>query len=78
MSSLCLNDTGTFLFGGDNLEPIIEIKSLSKTFGTGDNQVAALQDVSLQVHKGDIFGIIGLSGAGKSPTAARFCFTERI
>ena len=46
------------------MEPIIEIKGLSKTFGTGDDQVAALQNVSLQVRKGDIFGIIGLSGAG--------------
>ena len=48
------------------MEPIIEIKSLSKIFGTGDNQVTALQNVNLQVEKGDIFGIIGLSGAGKS------------
>ena len=49
-----------------SLEPIIEIKNLSKTFGTGENQVAALHDVNLQIRKGDIFGIIGLSGAGKS------------
>ena len=48
------------------MEPIIEIKHLSKIFGTGENQVAALQDVSLAVKSGEIFGIIGLSGAGKS------------
>ena len=48
------------------MEPIIEIKNLSKTFGTGTNQVAALQDVSVAVKPGEIFGIIGLSGAGKS------------
>ena len=48
------------------MEPIIEIKHLSKVFGSGDNQVAALQDVSLSVKSGEIFGIIGLSGAGKS------------
>ena len=46
------------------MEPIIEIKNLSKTFGAGDSQVAALKNVSLQIQKGDIFGIIGLSGAG--------------
>ena len=48
------------------MEPIIELQNLSKTFGTGEGQVAALNDVSLQVQKGEIFGIIGLSGAGKS------------
>ena len=48
------------------LEPIIELQALSKTFGAGDNQVAALRNVSLAVNPGEIFGIIGLSGAGKS------------
>ena len=59
------------------MEPIIEIKELSKTFGTGDNQVAALQNVSLQVQKGDIFGIIGLSGAGKSTLVRCINLLER-
>ena len=48
------------------MEPIIQIQHLSKLFGTGENQVAALQDVTLEVNPGEIFGIIGLSGAGKS------------
>ena len=48
------------------MEPIIEIRHLSKVFGTGGGQVAALNDVSLAVNPGEIFGIIGLSGAGKS------------
>lgn len=48
------------------MESIIEIQNLSKRFGAGDNQVAALQNVSLSVKPGEIFGIIGLSGAGKS------------
>ena len=47
------------------MEPIIEIRQLSKIFGSGENQVAALQNVSLQIRSGEIFGIIGLSGAGK-------------
>ena len=59
------------------MEPIIEIKNLSKTFGTGENQVAALQDVNLQIHKGDIFGIIGLSGAGKSTLVRCINLLER-
>ena len=65
------------MFGGDSLEPIIEIKNLSKTFGTGESQVAALQNVSLQVHKGEIFGIIGLSGAGKSTLVRCINLLER-
>ena len=48
------------------MESIIEIQNLSKRFGAGDNQVAALQNVFLSVKPGEIFGIIGLSGAGKS------------
>ena len=59
------------------MEPIIEIKNLSKTFGTGESQVAALQDVSLQVQKGEIFGIIGLSGAGKSTLVRCINLLER-
>ena len=45
---------------------MIEIKNLSKVFGSGTTEFAALQDINLTVHKGDIFGIIGMSGAGKS------------
>ena len=52
------------------MEPIIEIRDLSKTFGSGEDQVAALHQVSLQVEPGEIFGIIGLSGAGKK---VRWC-----
>ena len=59
------------------MEPIIEIRNLSKTFGTGETQVAALQDVSLSVQKGEIFGIIGLSGAGKSTLVRCINLLER-
>ena len=59
------------------MEPIIEIKNLSKTFGSGDNQVAALQDVNLQIQPGEIFGIIGLSGAGKSTLVRCINLLER-
>lgn len=45
---------------------MIEIRNLSKIYKTFNNEVMALDDVSLNVNKGEIFGIIGLSGAGKS------------
>jgi len=59
------------------LNPIIEIQNLSKTFGTGEGQVAALDGVSLSVESGEIFGIIGLSGAGKSTLVRCINLLER-
>lgn len=48
------------------MEYIVEVQHLYKTFRTKESQVEALRDISLQVEKGDIYGIIGMSGAGKS------------
>ena len=45
---------------------MIEIRNVIKTFQSNDNQVDAVNDVSLEIHDGEIFGIIGYSGAGKS------------
>lgn len=45
---------------------MIEFQHVSKTFIDGKQQVKALDDVSLSIGDGDIFGIIGFSGAGKS------------
>ncbi len=59
------------------MEPIIEIVNLSKTFGSGEGQVAALNDVSISVEAGEIFGIIGLSGAGKSTLVRCINLLER-
>ena len=56
---------------------MIQIENLSKTFGSGQTQVAALQDVSLHIEKGEIFGIIGLSGAGKSTLVRCMNLLER-
>ncbi len=56
---------------------IIELKSLYKTFGAGENQVNALKNVSVSVEKVDIFGIIGLSGAGKSTLVRCINLLER-
>ena len=47
-------------------EPLIKVLNVSKTFKTKDNTVEALKNISLDIEKGDIFGIIGMSGAGKS------------
>ena len=45
---------------------IIEVEHLSKSFKTKAGDVRALNDISLSIEEGEIFGVIGLSGAGKS------------
>ena len=47
-------------------EPMVTIENVSKIFGKGKKEVAAVKNVSLTVKKGEIFAIIGYSGAGKS------------
>lgn len=45
---------------------MITLKHVSKVFTEGENQITAVDDVSLNIKEGEIFGIIGYSGAGKS------------
>lgn len=49
--------------------PVIELTDVTKTFPPrtrGEQPLVALDNVSLEIEQGDIFGIIGYSGAGKS------------
>ncbi|WP_027417134.1 methionine ABC transporter ATP-binding protein [Aneurinibacillus terranovensis] len=45
---------------------MISIQNVIKTYGSGASAVHAIKGVSLEVAKGEIFGVIGFSGAGKS------------
>ena len=45
---------------------ILRVENLTKTYGTGENQVRALDGVSFSVEKGQFLAIIGPSGSGKS------------
>ena len=45
---------------------MIEIKDVSKIYDLKNRKVIAVDNVSLTINEGDIFGIIGYSGAGKS------------
>ncbi len=45
---------------------ILKVEHLSKIYGTGENQICALDDVSFSVESGQFVAIIGPSGSGKS------------
>ena len=45
---------------------IIDLKNIDITFTQKRRTIQAVKDVSIQIEKGDIYGIVGYSGAGKS------------
>ena len=45
---------------------IIQLKDIDVTFHNEGKTIEAVKDVSIDVQKGDVFGVIGYSGAGKS------------
>ena len=45
---------------------IIIVDQLTKTYGKGDNQVKAVDNISLTVEKGEFMAVVGASGSGKS------------
>jgi D-methionine transport system ATP-binding protein len=45
---------------------MIQLERLKKVFSTKNGDVTAVNDVSLEISEGEIFGIVGYSGAGKS------------
>jgi len=52
--------------GGIITMEILRTENLSKVYGSGENAVYALNDVSFSVKKGEFLAIIGPSGSGKS------------
>ena len=45
---------------------VAELRHIGKVYGTGDTAVVALNDLSLQVHRGEYLAVMGTSGSGKS------------
>lgn len=45
---------------------MIRLNQVSKVFYTDNGNIEACTDITLNIHKGEIFGVIGFSGAGKS------------
>ncbi|WP_394778530.1 methionine ABC transporter ATP-binding protein [Undibacterium sp.] len=59
-------------------KPVISIRAASKSFALPRGErFAAVRDVTLDVHQGDIFGLIGKSGAGKSTLLRLINLLER-
>ncbi|WAB80466.1 ATP-binding cassette domain-containing protein [Microcella daejeonensis] len=48
------------------MTPAISFENLSKSYAQGPRRIDALRDVTLDIERGDVFGIVGFSGAGKS------------
>jgi putative ABC transport system ATP-binding protein len=70
---------------GANQQPLIELKDVSKVYGTGQAEMQALRNVDLRIEPGDFVAVMGPSGSGKStcmnilgcldtPTAGSYLF----
>ena len=50
------------------MEPIIEVRNLTKVSKSRGRKITAVDDISFDVYNGEIFSMIGPNGAGKSTT----------
>ena len=51
------------------MNPLLDVKNLTVTFATDEGDLTAVRDVSFHMDKGEILGLVGESGCGKSITA---------
>ena len=45
---------------------LIEVKNLSKLYGSGEAEITALKNINLNIEQGEVVAIVGPSGSGKS------------
>lgn len=59
------------------MEPIIELKNLSVDFRTNSGTLRAVDNVTMDIYRGEIVGIIGESGSGKTTLISSILRTIR-
>lgn len=57
--------------------PLIELKNVTRYYGTGETEVRALDGVSLTIQPGEFVAIVGQSGSGKSTLMNILGFLDR-
>ena len=53
----------------NSIDPVLSIKDINKAF----SGVKVLNDINLDIHNGEVFGILGENGAGKSTLLKILC-----
>ncbi|MBM7439642.1 ABC transporter ATP-binding protein [Streptomyces sp. HB132] len=72
--------TATSTTGADDPRqgpPLLEVRGLTKTFGSGRRRLTALDGVDVQIGRGQTLGLVGESGCGKSTLARVLLGLER-
>jgi ABC-2 type transport system ATP-binding protein len=49
-------------------DPVLRVRDLRKTYGSGDDAVTAVDGISLDIERGSVVGLLGPNGAGKTTT----------
>ena len=52
----------------DNREPLLRVENLCQFFKMGDSELKAVNNVSFDIYPGEVFGLVGESGCGKTTT----------
>ena len=60
------------------MEPIIEVKNVTKIYKVGTEKITALEDVNFSINRGDFCCLLGTSGSGKSTLLNLMAGIEKI